>query len=176
MRAPSDRWLSSLREREISRCSACKGASRRVGGGGGHSGRGLCLYTPSTQDRLTLPRHLRGDRALPSGTSFRRQLGVGGGLPRGLGHNLLMRFSSLGSSKMEIAKTEIFDILTIQNDQISYVKHVLAPLYVFFILFGYWGGPKGARAQLACAIFQPRQQKWSPLSPLRGALPKAIKF
>ena len=70
-----------MRERETSGCSACKGASRRVGGGGegGHSGRGLCLYTPSTQDRLSLPRHLRGDRALPSGTSFRRQPWVRGG-------------------------------------------------------------------------------------------------
>ena len=58
----------------------------------------------------------------------------------GLGHNLLMQFSSLGSSKMEISKTDFFDILTIQNDQISYVKHVLAPLYVFFTLFGVGGG------------------------------------
>ena len=62
-----------------------------------------------------------------------------GGLPRGLGHNLLMQFYSLGSSKMEISETDFFDILTIQNDQISYVKHVLAPLYVVFTLFG-WGG------------------------------------
>ena len=44
----------------------------------------------------------------------------GGGVQRGLGHNLLMQFSSLGSSKM----------LTIQNDQISHVKHILDPLYV----------------------------------------------
>ena len=43
-----------------------------------------------------------------------------------------MQFSSLGNSKMEISKTDFFCILTIQNDQISYVKHVLAPLYVFF--------------------------------------------
>ena len=56
----------------------------------------------------------------------------GGGLPRGLGHNLLMQFSSLGSSKMEFSETDFFDTLTIQNDQISYVKHVLAPLHVFF--------------------------------------------
>ena len=60
----------------------------------------------------------------------------GGGLPRGIGHNLLLQFSRLGSSKMEISKTAFFDTLTIQNDQISYVKHVLAPLYVFFTLFG----------------------------------------
>ena len=73
---------------------------------------------------------------------FSPYLGVGrggGGLPRGLGHNLLMLFSSLGSSKMEISKTDFFDILTIQTDQISYIKHV-SPLYVFFTLFGCWGG------------------------------------
>ena len=68
----------------------------------------------------------------------------GGGLPRGLGHNLLMQFSRLGSSKMEISETDFFDTLTIQNDQISYVKHVLAPLSVFFILFGCLGGGGGA--------------------------------
>ena len=43
-----------------------------------------------------------------------------------------MQFSSLSSLKMEISETDFFDTLTIQNDQISYVKHVLAPLYVFF--------------------------------------------
>ena len=65
--------------------------------------------------------------------------GGGGGLPRGLRHNLLIQFSRLGSSKMEISATDFFDTLTIQNDQISHVKHVLAPLYAFFTLFGYWG-------------------------------------
>ena len=39
---------------------------------------------------------------------------------------------------------DFVDTLTIPNDQISYVKHVLAPLYVFFILFGCWGGGGGA--------------------------------
>ena len=48
-----------------------------------------------------------------------------GGFPKGLGHNLLMQFSTLYSSKMEISTTTIFDFLTIHNDQISYVKHVL---------------------------------------------------
>ena len=47
-----------------------------------------------------------------------------------------MKFCGLGSSKMEIFKTDFFHTLTIQNDQISYVKHVLAPLHVFFTLFG----------------------------------------
>ena len=63
-------------------------------------------------------------------------VGGGGGLPRGLGHNLLLQFSSLSSSKMEISEIDFFDTLTIQNDLISYVKHVLAPLNVFFTLFG----------------------------------------
>ena len=67
----------------------------------------------------------------------------GGGLPRGQGHNLLMQFSGLGNSKMEFFETDFFDTLTIQNDQISYVKHVLAPLYVFFTLFGCSGGGGG---------------------------------
>ena len=61
--------------------------------------------------------------------------GGGGGLPRGLGRNLLR----LNSSKMEISETDFFDTLTIQNDQISHVKHVLAPFYAFFTLFGCWG-------------------------------------
>ena len=52
-----------------------------------------------------------------------------GGFPSGLGHNLLMHFSSLGSSNMEIRETGFFDTMTIQNDQISHVKHVLAPLW-----------------------------------------------
>ena len=69
---------------------------------------------------------------------FSPYLGVGGGSPKGYrAHNLLMQFSRLSSSKMEISKTDFFDTLTIQKDQISYVKHVLAPHYVFFTLFGY---------------------------------------
>ena len=50
--------------------------------------------------------------------------GLGGGGGRGLGHNLLVQFFSLGNSKMEISQTDFFDTLAIQNDQISYVKHV----------------------------------------------------
>ena len=88
----------------------------------------------------------------------------GGGLPRGIGHNLLMQFSCLSNSKMEISKTDFVDTLTIQNDQISYVKHVLAPLYVFFTLFGCWGGgaPKGYRAHTTCLCSFPASaaQKW----------------
>ena len=64
----------------------------------------------------------------------------GGAVPRGPGHNLLVQFYSLGSSKMEISETVFFfDILTIQKYQISYVKDVVAPCYVVFTLFGCWG-------------------------------------
>ena len=41
---------------------------------------------------------------------------------------------------MEISETDFSDNLTIQIDQISYVRHVLASLYVYFTLFGCWGG------------------------------------
>ena len=72
--------------------------------------------------------------------------GRGGG-PKGSraqpGHNLLVQFSRLSSSKMEISGTDFFYTLTILNHQISYVKHVLAPLYVFFTLFGCGGGAGG---------------------------------
>ena len=74
--------------------------------------------------------------------------GGGGGLPRGLGHDLLMQFYSLGSSKMEISETDFFfDILTMHDDQISYVMHVLAPLYVFFTLFRGGGVPMGGAGE-----------------------------
>ena len=60
-----------------------------------------------------------------------------------LGHNLLRQFFSLGSSKVEISETDFFDILTTQNDQISYVKHVFDPIHVLFTLFGRLDGGKG---------------------------------
>ena len=71
---------------------------------------------------------------MPSLCVFHPIWAFGGG--KGLVHNLLMQFSTLGSSKMQISETKFFNILTIHNDQISYVKHVLDPLYVFFTLFG----------------------------------------
>ena len=93
----------------------------------------------------------------------------GGVLLRGLGvHNLLMQFFPPQQLKNgNFPKLIFFDTLTIQNDQISYVKHVLAPLYVFFTLFG-WGGvaPKGSRAQPAYAVFPPQQLKNGCPSPL----------
>ena len=77
---------------------------------------------------------------------FSPYLGVwrgGGGTKGSRAHNLLMQFSGLGSSKMEISETDFFDTLTVQKDQISYAKHVLAPLYVFFTLFGCVAGGGG---------------------------------
>ena len=54
-------------------------------------------------------------------------------------HKLLKQISTLHSSKMEILKKKS-DIVTTYNDEISYVKHVLDPLCVFFTLFRCWGG------------------------------------
>ena len=105
--------------------------------------------------------------------------GGGGGTKGSRAHNLLMQFSGLGSSKMEISETDFFDTLTIQNDQISYAKHVLAPLHVLFTLFGcVWGGGSQGRwgTTCLCSSLASATQEWSSLSPLRGALPKAIEF
>ena len=56
-----------------------------------------------------------------------------------------MQLFTLGSSKMEVLETYIFDVMTTPNDHPSYVKHVLGRIYVFFTLFGYWahGGHGG---------------------------------
>ena len=62
---------------------------------------------------------------------------VGGGSPKGLVHNLLMQFFTLGSLKIEVFETCFFDIVTTQSDHPRYVKHVLGCICVFFILFGY---------------------------------------
>ena len=58
--------------------------------------------------------------------------GGGGGVPKGLVHNLLMQFFTLGSSKIEVSDTVFFffDIVTTQNEHPSYVKHVLGRIYV----------------------------------------------
>ena len=91
-------------------------------------------------------------------------VGGGGGTKGSRAHNLLMHFSGLGSSKMEISETSFFDTLTIQNDQISYVKHVLAPLHVFFTLFGCVGGggvPRGlGHTTCLCSFPASAAQKW----------------
>ena len=55
-------------------------------------------------------------------------------------HKLLKQFSTLYRSKMENFAKRFFDTVTTYNDEICYVKHVLAPFYVFFTLFGCLGG------------------------------------
>ena len=70
-------------------------------------------------------------------TLFRYWVGGGGGSPKGLVRNLLMQFFTLGGSKIEVSESYLFDILTTQNDHLSYVRHVLGRIYVFFTLFGY---------------------------------------
>ena len=62
--------------------------------------------------------------------------GGGGAAPRGLVHNLLMQFFTVGSSKIEVFEICFFVIATAQNDHPSYVKHVLGRIYVFSTPFG----------------------------------------
>ena len=50
-------------------------------------------------------------------------------------HKLYEHFTTLYGSKMEIFRF-FFDILSIHNDEISYVKHVFDPHCVVFSLFG----------------------------------------
>ena len=50
-------------------------------------------------------------------------------------HNLLMQFFTAGSSKIEVFETCFFDIVITQNDHPSYVKHILACIYIVFPLF-----------------------------------------
>ena len=63
-----------------------------------------------------------------------------GGSPKGLVHNLLMQFFTLGSSKIEVFETCFFDIVTTEYDHPRYVKHVLGRIFLFFTLFGYSAG------------------------------------
>ena len=55
-----------------------------------------------------------------------------GGAPKGLVHNLLMQFFTLGSSKIKVFETHYFDILATHNDHPTYVKHVFRPYSWFF--------------------------------------------
>ena len=56
--------------------------------------------------------------------------------PKGLVHNLLMQFFTLGSSKIEVSETYFFDTVTTHSDHPSYIEHVLGSIYVFFTLSG----------------------------------------
>ena len=60
----------------------------------------------------------------------------GGGLPKGLVHNLLVQFFTLGTSKIEVFETCFYDIVITENDHPLYVKHVSGRIYMFFTPFG----------------------------------------
>ena len=45
---------------------------------------------------------------------------------------------------MEVFKTFFFNIVTTQYDHPSYLKQILGRIYMFFTLFGYWVGGRGA--------------------------------
>ena len=60
--------------------------------------------------------------------------GGGGGCPMGWVHNLLMQLFTLRSSKIEVFETYFFDIMITSNDHPTYLKHVLARIYVVFTL------------------------------------------
>ena len=47
-----------------------------------------------------------------------------------------MQFFSLYRSKIEVSETYVFDIVIIPNDHPSYVKHILACVYMVFPYFG----------------------------------------
>ena len=83
--------------------------------------------------------------------------------PKGLVHNLLVQFFTLGSSKIEVSETCLFDVVITYNDHPRYVKHVLGRIYVFFTLFGYCVGEggvsQGIGTQRACAAFHLGQLK-----------------
>ena len=61
-----------------------------------------------------------------------------------------MQFFTVGSSKIEVFETYLFDIVTTHYDHPRYVKPVLGRIYMFFIIFGYWPhrGVVGARMGL----------------------------
>ena len=98
-------------------------------------------------------------------TLFGYQVREGRGAPRGLLHNLLMQFFTLGSSKMEVFETCFFDMMTTHNDHPSYVKHVLGCIYVFLTLFGYQvrgggGLPRDWYTTCSCSFSSWAAQKW----------------
>ena len=59
--------------------------------------------------------------------------------------NCFSSFPPSTGQKWKIFAKHFFDIVTIYNNEICYVKHVLDPLCVFFTLFGCWGGGGGSQ-------------------------------
>ena len=61
--------------------------------------------------------------------------------------NCRSNFPPCSGQKWKIFAKLFFDIVTTYNDEICYVKHVLAPLYVVFTLFVCRGGGGGGGSQ-----------------------------
>ena len=72
----------------------------------------------------------------------------GQGSLKGLVHNLLMQFFTLGSSKIEGFETSFFDIVITQNAHPRYVKHVLGRIYMFSTFFS----GMCCSAQILCGV------------------------
>ena len=66
----------------------------------------------------------------------------------GLVHNLLMQFSNLGSSTINVSETSFFDIVATQNDHPRSIKHVLGNIYVFSPYLGIESGGGGVKQGL----------------------------
>ena len=65
----------------------------------------------------------------------------GGGVPKGLVHNLFCSFSPWAAQKIEVMiKLFFVDIVTTQNDDATYEKHILVTIYVFFTCVCVGGG------------------------------------
>ena len=75
------------------------------------------------------------------------------GLVNGPVHNLLMQFFTVGSSKIDVFETYIFDIVTTQYDHPSYVKHVFHPIWVLAARGGGGGARKGLVHNLLLQLF-----------------------
>ena len=97
-----------------------------------------CFYDIVTT-QYDLPRYVKHvlGRIYMIFTLFGDYVLGGGGAPRGLVHNLLVQFLTVGSSKIEVFETCFYDIVTTQYDLPRYVKHVLGRIYMIFTLLGY---------------------------------------
>ena len=96
-------------------------------------------------DQMSYVKH-----ALDAPHVFFTQLGRsgGGGGPKRPGAQPTNAVSHLLQLKNGNFQTQVFDILIIYTNQISYVKHVLDPLHVSFTLFGCWRGDEVASKRL----------------------------
>ena len=56
--------------------------------------------------------------------------------PKGLVHNRVVQFFTLGNSKIEAFETFFLNILATHIDHLGYIKHLLGNFFVFFIQFG----------------------------------------